>query len=251
AFPRLPWGWLAAFALSHGVAEWLDLAVLSFGRNQNLVVVKTLVMIASFLFLMQFALSGLDQRRERVAAHIVLMVLPFSLVVVAGAWGGLLWFDVAGRYLLGLPGGLLAAAAIYRQLPSSRASTRPWLLLLAIMMAAYGLLAGAIVPQSSLFLSQLLDYQRFLELTGVPVQVFRALASIAMAVALWIGSELPGAKPEEIPFHYALGLAGVMLVLVPGGWALTDALARQSHDDVALRGGHQASAIARVVDTET
>lgn len=251
AFPRLPWGWLAAFSLSHGVAEWLDLAVLSFGRNQSLVVVKTLVMIASFLFLMQFALGGLNLRRKRFAAHIALMALPFSLVVVAGAWGGLLWFDVAGRYLLGLPGGLLAAAAIYRQLPSSRASTRPWLLLLTIMMAAYGLLAGAIVPQSSLFLSQLLDYQRFQELTSVPVQIFRALAAIAMAVALWIGAELPGARTEEIPFRYALGLAGFMLVLVPGGWALTDALARQSHDDVALRGSHQARAIARVVDTET
>lgn len=251
AFPSLPWGWLAAFAFGHGAAEWLDLAVLSFGRDQNLVFLKTLVMIASFLFLLQFAVSGLSGGRKRAGLGVALMVLLLSLVVASGLWGGLLWFDVAGRYLLGLPGGLLAAAAIYRKLPLSRAGTRPWLLLLVIMMAVYALLAGAVVPSSTLFLSQLWDYEGFLELTGVPVQVFRALAAVVMAAALWIGSEIPGVKSADIPFRYALGLAAVMLMLVPGGWALTEALARQSHDSAALRGSHQARALARVVDKET
>ena len=62
AFLQLPWGWLAAFAFSHGSAEWLDLAALGFGRNQTLSAIKIVLIIASFVFLFQFALAGLAQR---------------------------------------------------------------------------------------------------------------------------------------------------------------------------------------------
>jgi diguanylate cyclase (GGDEF)-like protein len=251
AFPRLPWGWLASFAFVHGASEWLDLILLSFERNQNLLAIKTIAMIASFAFLLQFALSGFHQLNKRSSLGFTLAALLLSLVASAGAWGGLLWFDVAARYLLGLPGGLLAAMLIYRARRSSRAGARPWLLALAAMMALYALLAGAVVPPSDLFLSQLMDYPRFLEITGIPVQVCRALVASAMAVVLWIGSEVPGTKTEQIPFHYALGLVAVMLILIPGGWALTEGLSRQTHDDIAKRGNRQARALARIVDKDT
>jgi len=252
AFPRLPWRWLAAFALSHGAAEWLDLAVLGFGPAPGLVLVKTAVMTASFVFLLEFARRSLNRPRRRAILGYGLPFLLLSLVVAAGARGGVLWFDVAARYLLGLAGGLLAAAALYRTIPTSRSGTRPWLFALATFTAVYAVLAGAIPPRADLFLAEALNHQRFLDKTGVPIQVVRALAAMGMAIAMWVGSHLPAAraKAEEIPFGYALGLAGAMLVIVPGGWGLTEALTRQSQGEIYLRGSDQAHALARVVDKE-
>lgn len=253
AFPRLPWGWLAAFAFSHGAAEWLDLAVLTLGPGPALVAVKTAVMVSSFLFLLEFARRGLGRSGARGGlAWGVLSLVLFALVVVAGVRGGMPWVDVAARYLLALPAGLLAGVAIYRRIPSSRAGTRPWLVALAAVMMAYAVLAGAITPAADLLPARWPNQQNFLALTGIPIQVPRALAAVAMAIAMWVGSQVPGvrARNEEVPFHYALGLTAAMLVIVPGGWGFTDALADHALDDVAAGAGDQAHALARIVDQE-
>ncbi|MGB5733746.1 MAG: GGDEF domain-containing protein [Thiohalocapsa sp.] len=253
SFPRLPWGWLAAFALSHGASEWLDLAVLSIGRSPALLTVKTLLMAASFVFLLEFARRALNKPRPRIALGFGLTLLLSSLVAAAGLWGGLLWLDVAARYLLGLTGGLLSGVAIFRTMSSSRSGERPWLVGLAILTAVYALLAGAITPPADLLLAPILNYPRFLEWSGgIPVQVPRALTAVAMAVAMWLGSQLPAAKAssEQIPFHYALGLAGMLLVLVPSGWGITETLGRQSLHETQQNAIHQARSASRIINQE-
>jgi diguanylate cyclase (GGDEF)-like protein len=253
AFPQLPWGWLAAFALSHGASEWLDLAVLSIGRSQALLTVKTLVMATSFVFLLEFARRSLHKAHPRSALGFGLTIGLLSLVIAAGVWGGLLWLDIAARYLLGLIGGLLASAAIYRTIATSRAGTRPWLLALATLTIVYALLAGAITPGADLFPAQTLNYDRFLEWSGgIPVQVPRALTAVGMAAAMWLGSQLPAAKArsEDLPFHYALGLAGAILVLVPSGWGITETLGRQSLRETEQHGIHQARSASLLIDQQ-
>jgi len=253
AFPGLAWGWLAAFALSHGASEWLDLAVLSIGRTQALLTVKTLVMTASFVFLLEFARRGLNKPRRRALLGAWLTPVLTLLVFAAGLWGGLLWLDVSARYLLGLIGGLLAAAAIYRTIALRRSDARPWLLALAILTAVYAVLAGAITPHADLFLASIINYDRFLAWSGgIPVQVFRAFTALGMALAMWLGSQLSGAKArsEEIPFHYALGLAGVILVLAPSGWGITETLGRQSMKEARQKGIQQARSAATILDQE-
>lgn len=94
---------------------------------------------------------------------------------------------------------------------------RSWLFALASLTVAYALLGGAVTPPADLFLAPTLNYHRLVEWSGgIPVQIPRALTAVGMAVAMWLGSQSPAAKarPEEIPFHYALGLAGAILVLV-------------------------------------
>ncbi|QQO54532.1 MAG: hypothetical protein N838_15480 [Thiohalocapsa sp. PB-PSB1] len=249
AFLQLPWGWLAAFAFSHGSAEWLDLAALGFGRNQTLSAIKIVLIIASFVFLFQFALAGLAQRRtQRVLGYAVLGV-ALSLVAVAASTGGLTLLEISARWLLGLPGGLLAAVAIDRTRASSQAGSGPWLVVLAAFTMLYAVLTGAIAPTADFFPVQVLNDQHFLQLTGVPVQVFRAFAAVVMAIALWIASEAVRNKAEEKPSRYTLALAAIMLILVTSGWGLTEALTRQSYNQIAIRGNHQADALAQIVDT--
>jgi signal transduction histidine kinase/DNA-binding response OmpR family regulator len=49
---------------------------------------------------------------------------------------------------------------------------------MAVCIAAYGVLAGAIVPAASYFPASLLNYETFTHVTGVPVQLLRAACAI-------------------------------------------------------------------------
>jgi len=127
-----------------GRPEWLDLAVLNIGRSPALFTVKTLVMTASFAFVLEFARRSLNKPRPRVVLGLGLTLVLLSLLIALGLWRRLLWLDVAARCLLG------------SQLPSAQATS------------------------------------------------------------------------EKIPFLYALGLAGIMLILVPSGLGITETLGRQA-----------------------
>ncbi|MBF0526503.1 MAG: GGDEF domain-containing protein, partial [Deltaproteobacteria bacterium] len=56
---RLPWQWLGLFGLTHGVNEWLDMLVAAFGDNLQFAAVRLIVMVCSFLFLLEFGRAGM------------------------------------------------------------------------------------------------------------------------------------------------------------------------------------------------
>lgn len=108
-----------------GRPEWLDLAVLNIGRSPALLTVKTLVMTASFAFLLEFARRSLNKPRPRVVLGLGLTLVLLSLVIALGLWRRLLWLDVAARCLLG------------SQLPSAQATSEkiPFLYALGLLVA--------------------------------------------------------------------------------------------------------------------
>ena len=56
---RLPWLWLGLFGLAHGIVEWLDMVATSFGDNNKFASVRLALMVASFVFLTEFARSSM------------------------------------------------------------------------------------------------------------------------------------------------------------------------------------------------
>ena len=93
--------------------------------------------------------------------------------------------DTWSRYLLALPGAVLAGAALSTQIDVLRQQNgahlvRPlrWAI---IAFGAYGVAAGVIVPEAGFFPSTALNADRFFQWTGVPVEVVRALAGLGMA----------------------------------------------------------------------
>jgi signal transduction histidine kinase len=94
--------------------------------------------------------------------------------------------DVLSRYILGIPGALLAAWAIVleqralrkRQIAGFGRNLQwaAWSLLL------YGVVGQVFVPESMLFPANVINSRLFLETFGMPVQFFRAVEAALMAI---------------------------------------------------------------------
>jgi signal transduction histidine kinase/CheY-like chemotaxis protein len=182
-------GWLAAFALVHGVNEWLDMWLIVRGDSAAVRMAGLHLLTLSFIFLFEFgrgamALSG---RAGRLAGRWSTLVLTMTCLLLMATAGDepAVW----PRYLLAWPGGLLAAAGIglyLRENPDIRTSPlRRYLLADAAALGLYAALSGVIVPRADFFPASVINQDAFLDIFSVPVQVFRSLCGVTVAWATW------------------------------------------------------------------
>ena len=96
--------------------------------------------------------------------------------------------NIWSRYLLCLPGTLLTAWALLVEMRRFRAlglrSITRDLAIGAATFAAYGVLAGLCVRKADFFPANVLNYETFTSLTGLPVQIFRAICAVVAAWSL-------------------------------------------------------------------
>ncbi len=203
---RLPGGimskpvqwWLAGFCLAHGLSEWAALAVLMLDSTAVVVPVTAFVLrLASFVCLAQFGSVVLAARapraRRRRAVPVILGAAWLAIAIAAVARYGfhhdaLRVADSAGRYVIALPGALLAAAALHAAAKEQTAVGQPrigrrlqWA---TIAFLLYAILAGAIVPPAPFFPATVFNTNGFAAATHVPVEVFRILVAAVIASAI-------------------------------------------------------------------
>lgn len=195
-------GWLAAFGLAHGLHEWGDIFIpiqatyLDTAVIRVLQVLQVILLALSFGFLLQFGIELLRERWPRLA------FLPLLLMVGWGLWfimpglalteGFDLWHQQAAtwaRYLIGFPGGLLAAIALRYQAaknikPLGLEKIFRTLRLAGLALLAYGLLGGLIVSGGDFFPANWLNETNLNAWIGIPAPVFRSLAGLIMAVTI-------------------------------------------------------------------
>lgn len=102
-------GWLAAFALCHGANEWVGMWRIIRGESFTARLLELHLLPISFIFLYEFGrrVYALSSRGRWLAGRwstLVLSLLCFALMIATGR-DPAIW----PRYLLALPGGLLAA----------------------------------------------------------------------------------------------------------------------------------------------
>ncbi len=202
---RLVWAmWpLAAFGIAHGLHEWLELFEhylwllkgwtppiwLSWGR--------VFLLAFSFASLLAFGVRMLPPASMRPwDVWIGLGVLGFygvgvffmGLKLNEDMQGWLLAADAWTRYILGVPGSLLTAAALFRQrrllLQTGSSRFANDMFGAAISFALYGLVGQLFVHASPIFPSTFINQELFFRWVGVPIQVFRAVLAVFMAVFL-------------------------------------------------------------------
>jgi len=175
--------WLVGlFGLLHGLHEWVEMLALAAGSRQEppFAIVGVILLPASFLCLLLYGTRQIQLRRGRSWA---LALLP---VLLAAGWAlaallsdrRLAAADIWSRYLLAVPGTLLAALAIRSNVPAWKATRKktfvPDIRMIVIITLAYGFFAGLVVPVGDFFPASVLNYRLFEEAIGVPVQIFRA-----------------------------------------------------------------------------
>jgi signal transduction histidine kinase len=202
-------GPLATFGVMHGVHEWLEMFMRlgqvvpgapTVGQTMVVEALRVALLALSFLLLIVFGvrlihLSGHGRGNERtfviLSAGMLVLVWLVSVMSTQQVYAFcledcLVSIDVLTRYILGIPGAIVAGWAM---LLEQRAFRERGLVLFgrdltlaAVALLLYGVIGQLFVPKSVLFPANIINSELFLELFGVPVQFFRALMAAAMAV---------------------------------------------------------------------
>jgi signal transduction histidine kinase len=208
---------LAAFGFAQALFKWGDVFIpiqASYAPTQLVSMFYTaqvLVLGLSFTFLLAF---GLQMLAPRLWNPQVTRWLPFGMYLL---WGGgvlaaglfklkplddvILIANVTSRYLLALPGGLLAAAGLRQQAKGAIGamgvpSIISYLRVAGIALVIYAFLAGLLVPAASFFPANWLNQAFVQDLLGVPAALFRALVGLVLTYAI-----LQALKVFEVETH--------------------------------------------------
>jgi signal transduction histidine kinase len=195
---------LAGFGLLHGVHEWIDLAehALAFYHAAPLHLwalwLRVAILAASFLALLSFGEHLLTRERHphkplwRLTVGAAIWYTISCIVVrVTYPLDDLAWMqscDVLARYILGIPSGVLACWALWRQrdifLERGMGKFVNALTLAALALALYGIIGQFFPPRSAIFPSMLINSELFLRVVGFPIQLLRALMAMVVAISM-------------------------------------------------------------------
>jgi diguanylate cyclase (GGDEF)-like protein/PAS domain S-box-containing protein len=222
--------WLAAFALIHGLLEWLDLWRVVHGENPALASLTPFVLLLSYMFLFEFgrrlALTSLAGASPASNSRPALLDGRVHALLLAGVAAGSLLSDnvprnlaIWSRYLFGFTGATLTGAAFMlycarriRPALGDRefAAIRRACVWAGAAFIAYGVLGGLVVPRADWAPAAWLNQESFRDAIGIPVQVFRA--ACAVVIAFSVGRMLRIFHLEgEHRFRAALNRTGLVL----------------------------------------
>ncbi|MBI1882439.1 MAG: sensor histidine kinase [Chloroflexi bacterium] len=197
--------WLALFGFLLGLSEWGDVfipiqAIYLPPHLINLFRGVQLGLLAlSFTCLFQY---GIDLLRPMPQAWTWLRWLPVTLLVL---WllTAMIWLivtpitlvewlklaEIWTRYLFGLPGAMLVAYSLRRRTfrliaPLGETQTLRTLRLVGLALIGFALMGGLVVPPAPFPPATWLNTALLEAWLGIPVQVFRSLLGLIMAVAL-------------------------------------------------------------------
>ncbi len=215
---------LGIFGLIHGINEWLDMIVISCGDSPGFSKLRLTVLILSFIFLFEFGRENIFKGKLR------WLIIPFLALLGTGflfrSYGlDLNDMNVLSRYLLGFPGALLAALALFRHSTSSE--TRIPLLTGSLAMLAYAFSSGILVSPANIFPSNMVNFNICQDYLHVPIQLIRGILACIMTVAIWNYAEhnrpvfsMKKYRRENILF--TLWGATVLFIVLILGWFLTE-----------------------------
>lgn len=202
---RLPW--LAAFGYAHALNEWGDIFIpvqaqyLPAPVIHLLTTVQTIILAISFAFLIQFGVESLRPLPER-WRYIRFAPLAMFLLWIFWMLGPALaaaqpdhlaeWHRdsaIMARYLLGIPGALIAAYSLRAQAqkaiaPFNLPDIVSMLRLAGLALLGYAFFGGLIVPAARFFPASVLNQENLQALTLLPVQVYRSFLGLVLTYAI-------------------------------------------------------------------
>jgi signal transduction histidine kinase len=193
--------WLAAFGITHGFYEWGDLFIpiqaeyLGETAMRVLYFFHRVLLPVSFVCLFQFGIAVLPFGKKTRGLH-------WASVGLFGVWTliAFLVFDfndqqwrltsnTLARYLIGFPGGLLAAYGLrqhtfQRISPLNVPKIVQMFRIAGISLGIYAFVSGFVAPPVGFFPGNIINTDTFTEWVGVPPLVFRSLVGMVIAFTI-------------------------------------------------------------------
>ena len=184
---------LGLFGLLHGVHEWVDMFILRSSpvHAEVLTVFGAWLLPLSFFPLFQFGMRILFRGTRPFP------FLKYLWMVLLVGWGAAFFLThdplisgIVARYFICLPGAFLTAAGLLLALWKTDKEKLPAMVLAGaigavVLFIFYGILSGLVVPKAGFFPAFWINNANFLEVAGMPVQFFRMLCAILLAVSIF------------------------------------------------------------------
>lgn len=189
--------WLASFGIVHSLVEWSDMFRLlepMHPWDDHLLFIRSLALPLSGVLLVRFGIGLIRDAGplpDWMSLIPVALIVPLALlvgyaVIIAVTEPPLsLAADVWSRYLLYLPGNLLASFGFLRQwqgLNKILLTGRKLLLAAALTFILNGILGGLVAAPAPYGIANLLNPEVVLRITGIPVEALRAVLGALMMV---------------------------------------------------------------------
>jgi diguanylate cyclase (GGDEF)-like protein/hemerythrin-like metal-binding protein len=242
-----PWGLLAAFGFTHGLVDWVHIVSLATATSPAMELAQSVLIAASFSVLLEFA------RRTQLAIrgstpgpwiYLVLAAGVAALVLV----GGMASLRSALRLLVAGPAifwtaALLGLASLRAARPQAGFAPAQALGWAAVFLAAFGVVSAIVVPATPFLPPGWPTAVAFLEVTGIPVPLFRAAFIGGVALAIWAYAvSLDGrARLRRKRARSFWLMAAAMVAVLGAGWMFTERLGKL-HETDAARDAEVASA---------
>jgi signal transduction histidine kinase len=208
---------LAIFGLIHGTHEWLE-AYLMQAETYGVPLpvwlpwFRLLLLTTSFIFLIIFVSRAfkLHPPKLRLGGYLIVSTIGiYVLIILINAintirTASVPWFDLLNilpRYLLAVPGAILAAFALRLQVAGSAGKERPHLIthltVAAVGFCIYGL-AQVFVPNADMFPARYLNATVFRSWLGFPIQVVRAGMAVLITLGLVRATQLAERERQNV-----------------------------------------------------
>jgi signal transduction histidine kinase len=193
--------WLAAFGLLHGIHEWGLVFIpiqTEYVPRQYIgwfYFVQVILLAASFVCLLIFGSITITPYRGRLLSLTAALVIGWLAVLVAAGTTheGFRAFNrissTWARYMLALPGAILAAWGLYTRAQTEVLELKGhhvyrMLQVAGIALLVYGFWAGLIVRAAPFFPASVINQAEIEAHLTIPVEVFRSVSGLILAVSM-------------------------------------------------------------------
>ncbi len=246
----LPWKWFAVSVLFLGLSIWTDMFAMAIAERLAEEVphtaadmLRTVLFVLGCAFLVEFArICWAAAGGRRVGRWIIVVLLALA---ASGSLAGPRGLDATAAGLLGLTGGLWAAAGIWRYQRVGGRHGRP-LRLTAVALALFVVVQSILAFQTLWLNAEWMERESSFATGSLPVQLLCMAIAVPFVTGLWmyyralLREEHPGFADRHGAVNAIAALAALALILAAGFYFTSfagdrwDALTRASLLDHAV-----------------
>jgi hypothetical protein len=185
--------WLAAFGFLHEVMEFVEMQRL-FNSAEWLTWLSRTLLLASFLLLLEFGrrITVDVYGSVRLSSPLVYGTVIIGMAaLVLSAHEPLIGLIIGSRWFVGVPGALLTGIALFNIERNQRnlrlnQNNSFWLQAIAMAFICYGLFTFILANSDQTLPKWILTQADFIDLLGVPVQLFRSICAVTITVGFFV-----------------------------------------------------------------
>ena len=240
----LRWNNLMCFFALHGIYQWLDMISFSMGDNATFSIIRLLLLIVSYLFLLEFSRVNAGIIKE-IELEKSIQILAMIVIIISSLLGPI-GMGIAVRVIIGTSACLWAAHTIIRYANIKR-NNNLLLKLLSYTFIIYGIVYPFVQPASTVFPVNLINKLSVSQFIGLPIELVLCFLSFVMLSCIWLyNSSVFRLLFDKATWKFSAFFGAILISLLLWSWYITDLsgkIAKEQYNKQILRNANIAASM--------